>query len=299
MKNHSRFVLTLLTAALIVTAGFSQAQPEQSESNILRLGKVTSNPQKQYKRIQPMAELLAAELGYDKGLSLFTRNIEGMLQKLHNGEVDVFTGSAYEAAILIHSGAGEVLALKHKEGVHEYRSIVVVRSDSGIDSIDQLRGKTIAFEDEDSTSAFRVPRMEMEKAGLKLTEDGISSPVDELVHYRFSGSEQNSSAWLYRGTVDAIALSNLDWARSDNVPAFQQERFKIIFSSRPIPRAVEVVRASMSQTARADLRQALINLQPDGEVTAIMRAYHKTTQFSPVDSDTIIYLEELADYYSN
>jgi len=288
------YILTVPGTAFADT-GHQPADPEK----VFRLAKVTSNPLKQHQRLQPMADLLAEKMQLKKGDTLFAKNILAMQEKLESGDVDLFTGSAYEAAALIESGVGEALALKFKEGTSEYKSIIVVHEDSNIETIGQLNGKLIAFEDPDSTSAFRVPFIELKNAGLKLAESRYKPADHKVVHYRFSGSEQNSSALLYRRTVDAIALSNLDWTRNENVPDFQRNQFKIIHSSPPIPRAIEVIRSSLDKDTKARLQEILLNLHKDKKASRVMRSYHKTTEFSPVSNETLTYLEKLGKYFKN
>lgn len=310
MKAHQ--TLACFALCLMMSApGFAETLEEPIRNNqikpdremVFQIGKITSNPLKQHKRIKPMADLLAAKLKITQGRTVFTKNVSAMKEKLESAEVDMFTGSAYEAAVLIQSGAGEALALKAKEGTKEYRSIIVVRADSSINSILQLAGKSIAFEDQNSTSAYRVPFIEFKSAGIKLIDSrnkpDRAATGNNLAHYLFSGSEQNSSALLYRGIVDAIALSDLDWNKADNVPEFQKAQFKIIHTSPPIPRAIEIVRTTMAEETKTRLRQILLNLHEDGSSKKIMKSYHTTSEFSRIPDNTLTYLRELGDHFKN
>lgn len=291
------FSILPLLALPLASMATPSISADEKQAGIFQLGKVTNNPLKQNKRMQPMADLLATQLGYEKGLNTFTQNVQDMQQKMQRSEVDLFTGSAYEAGVLIHSGVGEALALKSKEGKKDYRAIIVVRLDSSIQSVDQLGGKAIAFEDTDSTSAYRVPYIELSKAGFTLTEKHGKPRNNKHIHYRFSGSEQNSSALLYRGLVDAIALSDADWNKRENVPGFQKKQFRIIFTSQPIPRALEVVRSTLDEKTKNRLQQILLNLHKNEETEPVMALYHKTKEFSSVTEDTLQYLRELGEYF--
>lgn len=296
-----RKIIFCLSLCLLTVSNstFSDTNNEvYDQGTVFKLGKVTSNPLKQHQRLKPMADYLAEQLQAAKADTVFAKDIGEMQQRMLSGDVDLFTGSAYEAAMLIKSKAGEAMALKFKEGVKEYKAIIVVRKDSGIDSLDQLKGRIIAFEDPDSTSAFRVPLIELKKAGLELAESRTRPADRKVLNYRFSGSEQNSSALLYREAVDAIALSDKDWERGDNVPRFQREQFRIIHSSPAIPRAIEVVRSSMRQETKNRLQKTLLNLHKDTDNSGIMKAYHKTSEFGSVSGETLGYLQELGNYFS-
>lgn len=292
-------VFALITLCMLPSNSLASAEQNKQavQGDRFSLGKITPNPARQYKRMQPMAELLATELGYLQGGSVFTKNIPDMQEKMRAGEVDLVTGSAFEASVLIASGVGEILALKSKRGKRDYNSIIVVRKDSPIESIDELGGKTIAFEDPGSTSAYRVPYILLDKLGFALSESSSPPTGDKHINYQFSGNEQNSSALLYRGLVDAIALSDNDWQDTENVPLFQKNQFRIIYTSPPIPRSLEVVRSSLDKKSKNRLRQILLDLHKNAKAELVMEGYHKTTEFSPVTEEALQYIRELGEFF--
>lgn len=329
-------LLFFLSVLFISTIGFQThlyAQDSSlTEERPFFIGKVSTNPKKQNELIQPMANYMATQLGFSGGGALFTKSIDEMLLAFSENKVDLFTGSAYEAAVLVESGLGNAIATKIKQGEEDYRSIIVTRRDSGIDSIEQLVGNIIAFEDESSTSAYIVPRMILEKNGLRLAIGKEKPDNNQLIHYRFSESEQNSSAWLYRNIVDAIAISDSDWNNSQTIPEYLKQEFQIIHSSASIPRAIEVVRSNLSVKVKQSIQNVLFNmsnavnstepelassdspflsiLKPDGregqifrngaefnEIQSILNRYHHTEGFKPVSNDLNIYLKHLATFY--
>lgn len=295
LKHVQKIQLLAVAFLLFTLSPLVHQQTFDSES--FNLGKVTINPRKQHAYTEPMADYIAGQMGLNQGQSVFTKAIPDMIEKFRLGKVDLFTGSAWEAAALIQSGYSEPMAIKHKNGSPFYHSLIVARKDSGIRALSDLQGKLFAFEDRGSTSAYRIPAMEMMKAGLTLKESK-DFPETATVHYRFSSSEQNSSAWLFLGKVDAIALSDNDWKKADNVPEFQRELFEIIYKSEPIPRAMEVVRANLDNETKAKLRELLLNLNTEGAESEVMGLYHQTTNFSEIDQSTLGYLPELANFYS-
>ena len=50
----------------------------------------------------------------------------------------------------------------------DYEGIIVVKKNSGINTLTDLKGKVIAFEEPHSTSASILPRMLLEEKKLKL-----------------------------------------------------------------------------------------------------------------------------------
>jgi phosphonate transport system substrate-binding protein len=274
------------------------ASSQVSEASEFRIGKVTLNPAKQEKEIAPMAGFLSQQLGYNEAGTVYTKDIDDMVELFARDEVEFFTGSFWEAAVLINEGVGEAVAIKFKRQSPIYRSLIVVHRDSEIEEISDLAGKLIAFEDPDSTSAYRVPYLQMRKAGLEMVENIRRPEHDSLVHYRFSNSEQISSAWLYRGIVDAISISDSDWSKADNVPSFQKEQYKIIYTSDELPRAVEVVRRNMPPENKQKLRNILFDPNLPENQADILDNYHETSGFIAPDPDTIKELENFSRYFT-
>ena len=115
---------------------------------------------------------------------------------------------------MMDRGGAEVLALGWRGGLYQYHSVFIVRRDSGLDSLNSLRGHSVGFQHPMSTSAYLVP------AGMLLAEQlpvaillspRWTSLRASLSDTRFTGTEANSVAWVEKRIVDAAAISNQDW----------------------------------------------------------------------------------------
>ena len=81
-----------------------------------------------------------------------------------------------------------------KEGYH---SVVVVRAASPYQSVADLRGKTFAFADPNSTSGYAFPSFYLRRQGF--------DPATHFGATTFSGGHQNSVLALVRGQYDGVA----------------------------------------------------------------------------------------------
>ncbi len=87
-------------------------------------------------------------------------------------EMSSMGSSGYAGAWLDTNGNVEPLVVAvEKDGSISYRSVLVVRADSGIGSLEEMRGKSLAWADPNSTSGYLIPRSELKKAGID-TEPG-------------------------------------------------------------------------------------------------------------------------------
>ncbi len=99
----------------------------------------------------------------------------------------------------------EADAIVHRQRDGEFHSVFVAAPGSGISSLDDLRGKTVTFGSESSTSGHLMPRYYLSQAGVD-TET-------ELGAISFSGSHDRTWKLVEAGSFDAGALSEAVWER--------------------------------------------------------------------------------------
>ncbi len=99
----------------------------------------------------------------------------------------------------------EADAIAHRPRDGEFHSVFVTAPDSGISSLEDLRGKTVTFGSESSTSGHLMPRYYLSQAGVD-TET-------ELAAISFSGSHDTTWKLVEAGSFDAGALSEAVWER--------------------------------------------------------------------------------------
>jgi len=189
------------------------------------------------------------------------------------------------------------LLLTERGGVGRYRSLFFARKDSGIDSLADLKGHTVAFQRTTSTSAYLVPAMTLLDAGLR--PEVLLSPQDrppgDTVGYVFAGTELNLSAWVHKRVVDAGAVSNLDWDNPEAVPPAFKRDFRIFHETEEYPRAVEIVRSGLDPKVEARLREVLLHANDDAQGREAMRRFFSTTRFLPIDAASTRAMERIRD----
>ena len=258
------------------------------EHDTLVIGKVSSNPKKHYGYLKPIADYAAArmqDLGVQKAEVLMAPNNEQMVAYLEQGKVDWITETLFSSLIFQERAGTEILLLKWKKGVPKYHTIFIVRKDSGINSLADLKGKTLALEDPGSTTAFFLPLAELLDAGL--TPMALSStredPQADKVGFVFARQEITQSNWVHKGLVDAAAFSNLDWQKNDHNPPEIRSDLKIIHRTASFPRAFELVRHDLDPAYKERLKSILLNVADTPEGPALLHTYQKTKKFEAMD----------------
>ena len=131
-----------------------------------------------------------------------------------------------------------------------------MRKESGIKTLEELRGKTMAFVDPASSSGYIYPMVLLIQRGLVKNRD----PKTFFREVTFAGSHDASMQALLNGHVDAIA--SFDMAREQYLkdPA-QRERVVFVAETAPIPEAGIAAREKLDPAVFAKVRDALLKIQ--------------------------------------
>ncbi len=280
----------LLAAALtsLLLAVPSRARADDAP-NVLVLGRISDDPKAHYQQLQPLLDYVVArmgDVGITEGRILMARDAQQMQSYLRRGRVDWVTETASGATLLEARAGAKPLLLTQRDGVDHYRTLYVARRDSGIASLEDLPGRSIAFQNRQSTSAYFVPAGELLARGLSL--EILLSPTDRpvagSVGYLFARSELNMTSWLHKRLVDVGVMSNLDWDSERRTPPAFKRDFVVFHESPPFPRALELVRGDLDPRVAARLRAVLLDARNDPAARAALQQFFRTTAFLPIDA---------------
>lgn len=261
----------------------------RKDPGVLVLGRISDDPKAHYEQLKPLLDYVVprmAAVGIREGRILMARDPQQMASYLRRGEVDWVTETAASGTILEQRAGALPLLLTERDGVGAYRTVIFARRDSGIASLDDLRGRSVAFQNPSSTSAYFVPAMAI--LGRKLPLTVLLSPMDrpspESVGYLFARSELNIGAWVHKRLVDAGAMSDIDWNNPARMlPAYRSD-LTVIHTSASYPRALELIRGDLPPRVRERLREVLLQAGDDAEGRRALRHFFGTTRFAPVDA---------------
>lgn len=142
----------------------------------------------------------------------------------------------------------DLLAVDVKKGDSSYYSGIFVRKDSGISTIADMKGKSMAFGSPNSTSSFNFPVAMLIAAGV--------DPVKDLKKVIIAGSHSASIAALSEGKVDAAAASYNSFGKAVKKGAIDPENFKPLAKSQPIPNPPMAMNKKLNNALKDTLRKA-------------------------------------------
>ena len=170
-----------------------------------------------------------------------------------------------------------IVAKDQWHGNTSYTARIFVRKESGIKSIEELRGRTMAFVDPSSTSGYVYPMVMLMQKGLVQNRD----PKTFFKEVVFAGSHDAGLMALLNGHVEAFA--SFDQAREQYLkdPA-QRERLTWIAESAPIPEGGICARDGLDPAVFAKVRAALLQMKGPA-YTPILNKLYDIDGFEPAE----------------
>lgn len=257
--------------------------PTALAAETLVLGSVNDDIRQHMERFAPLAEYLEEALA-DVGITdvdiAVLSDSEAMAEAMRAGEVDLYFDSPLVAARVARLAGGEPFLRRWKNGVSEYHSIFVVPTDSPFQTIEDLGGVIVGFQEPDSTSGFMLPAAQLRSEGLTLRNfsnlDG--TPAENEVGYLFTGDDRNTVAWLVRGRIDAGATDprGLEWLQEA-----RPGEYRVLARSISVPRQVVIRRGGLDPVLVSRISVVLEDMVNSPEGVETMDAFNNTTRFDP------------------
>jgi len=300
---NSGFFVVALIVGLAGAASVAAQVPEGAEGKTLSLGLVSETHREEIqKHFQDFVRYVTRKLSSGSAIEgrvvIASTHFE-LAKLLEQRKVDFYMESAYPTYVInfVH-GAGKLLLRRWKGGLADYYSVIFTRSDSAIKRVEDLKGKTIVFEDAGSTSGYLLPKLFLQKRGLKLTEKGRFSPdsVATGVGYVFARSQEKLVDAVLGKQAAAGAFSNDDLSALDEKKKLD---IGVLAQTDRLPRHLLSVRGDLAPALVGRLESILLAMHDDAEGQKILRKTDGTTKFDMLPGGEAAMRRRLLDsFYS-
>jgi phosphonate transport system substrate-binding protein len=213
---------------------------------------------------------LEKELGRKIAFHVLT-SYAAMIEATRNGRIDLAFFGPLSYCMAKGKCAIEPFAAKLKDGSATYKAVIIANAGSGIKSVEEIRGKRMAYGDQASTSSHLIPKGVLASRGVR--------PGD----YResFLGKHDAVALNVMRGNVDAGGLSRTIFNSLIEKGTIDKARVLIIADSDPIPEYPWVMQSDLAPELKEKVRLSFLNLKAPEILKPL-----KADGFAPIrDSD--------------
>jgi phosphonate transport system substrate-binding protein len=294
--NYYKRLSILILLPLLLFLGLAFRQPLAAEERFLFFGRVHDDPVRSIRDRQEFVDYMAkklAPLGITGGRIVVLEKMHLLARALKEGKVDLFHDSVVPVMVFSKWTGSVPILRQWKYGEAEYEGVIAVKTNSGINSVHNLKGRVVAFDEPHSTSAHILPRMLLEEKKLKLVE--VKSPgtvKPDVVGYTY-GADGSSLNLLVTDRADAATTS---YREIERLKPEVRETLKIIAKTVTVPRQLIAVRRDLDPKLVTALKEVLINMDKDPEGSGILKRQQNTTKIDEIPPGSLEQLKYIERY---
>ncbi|HAZ10695.1 MAG: hypothetical protein A2047_02200 [Omnitrophica bacterium GWA2_41_15] len=249
-----------------------------NESLRIRIGLVPEEDiRKMAQRYQPLVEYLSKKMN-QKVILVFLDSYGEVCDKFIYKQLDAaFFGSFSYSLTHVKAGV-EPIGRPDYNGVSTYRGLIVVRSDSNINSVSDMKGKKLALVHQATYAGYLYPLYYFKEHGIDSLQDYFSKVI-------FAGSHDKAIYALLRGEVDVAAPKDLVYQRIIKENPELEKKLIILSASGLVPSNTLCVRKDLGLALKDKLKETLLNLNNDQEAIPALEALSAARFIETKDSD--------------
>lgn len=253
----------LIATTLLATAAHAQG--------VLR---VTTIPEEaateQVRKFTPLASYLEKQLGMKVEFTP-VNDYPAAVEALVNKKVDlVWFGGFTHVQANLRSG-GKIVPLAQREEDTKFQSVFIAKTDSGIKSLADMKGKQISFGSQSSTSGHLMPRSFLLQANI--------NPEKDFARIAYSGAHDATIASVVSGKVDAAALDITVWRKFVTENRVDTKAVDVFYTTPGYYNYNWSVHADMPKALQDKVKAALIGLSPAVPEQAEILRLNRATRY--------------------
>lgn len=218
------------------------------------------NPKRLFEIYGPIVDAINAKLPNDRFKLEASRNYEEFEKKLYSGHFDFAMPNPLQT----------LRSLKHEYRVFgkmadddDFRGIILVRKDSGIDNIADLKGKAVSYPAKTALAATLMPQYYLHTHGININTD---------IENRYVGSQESSIMNVLLGHVAAAATWPVPWKTFSAENPEQAAQLEVKWQTEALQNNGWVVRNDIPPALAEQFASALFSLQDSEEGQKLLAA---------------------------
>ena len=268
--SRSRAFKALLACALFAVSAFALAQP------VLRVTAIPDeSPTELSRKFAPLGKYLEGKLGMKVEWTPVT-DYAAAVETVVNKKIDLAWFGGFTFVQSSVRSNGKTIPLVQREEDTVFRSDFITGKDSGITKLEDLKGRTLSFGSQSSTSGHLMPRSYLLAAKI--------DPDKDLKRVSFSGAHDATIAAVASGKVDAGALNISVWNKFVEDKKVDPNEVRVFYTTPTYHDYNWTVHADMPSALREKITQAFLDLNPNTPEGAEVLKLQRATKFVPTQA---------------
>lgn len=231
------------------------------------------NPQRLIEIYGPIVEYISLHIPEARFKLEASRNYEEFDKKLYAGHFDFAMPNPYQTVRAFKHGYRVFAKMGDDE---EFRGIILVRKDSNIREVADLKGKAVSYPAKSALAATMMPQYYLHTHGIDVNHD---------IENRYVGSQESSILNVLRGHVAAAATWPLPWKSFSAEHPEMASQLEVKWQTAPLQNNSWMVRHDVPEPIVNKFKTHLLSLgdSPEGKR---MLARLPISRFEPATNDT-------------
>lgn len=277
--SYCRRFLALCAVSLCFQSGATNAQ------QVLRVSAIPDEaPTELQRKFKPLGEYLEKKLGMKVEFTPVT-DYASAVESLVNHKIDMVWLGGFTFVQAKLRSKNQVIPLVQREEDERFKSVFIT-TDPAINKLEDLKGKTLSFGSESSTSGHLMPRHFMLAAKI--------NPDTDLKRIAFSGAHDATAAAVAGGKVDAGVLNASVWEKLVVQNKVDTKQVKIFFTTPGFYDYNWTVRTDMSAELRKKISDAFLSLDINKAADKEILELQKTQRFIATKAENYKAIEAAA-----
>jgi len=278
-------VVAGLARGMVVSLALAGAAAQAQQ--VLRVTAIPDeSPTELARKFAPLGQYLESKLGMKVEWTPVT-DYAAAVETVVNKKIDLawFGGFTFVQAN-VRSG-GKIIPLVQREEDEKFRSVFITEAKSGINKLEDLKGHTLSFGSQSSTSGHLMPRSYLLAAKI--------NPDTDLKRVAFSGAHDATIAAVASGKVDAGALNISVWEKFVADKKVDPAQVKVFYTTPAYYDYNWSVHADMPGALREKIKAAFLALDPSTPQGKEILGLQRATRFIPTKPENYTGIKAAAE----
>ena len=287
MKNKF-YLINFFSVAVIIASFLLPSFAGASDPNILRMVFVPASEKGDDSDYVELIKIISDRTGIEiKPIKVTDYNAAVEAMRANRAQIAWYGGKTYIKAAEIANAEAFAAGVREGDTNAGYYAYFVVRSDSSLTSLLEVKGKILGLNSIGSTSGDLIPRVELFKIGLSTDNE------DHFKKVFYAGSHDACLLAVINKHVDVCGMSSRNFDARLNDGTFTQSQVRIIHRSPLVPPPPLAYSKNLSQSLRNKIKAATLEAHKYGEIGGYGGKMSHYIEVADSDYDSLRDIENL------